>query len=114
MGRNNKDFGKASGHACVSCGEELSKEPIHSTEHDDLASHHFDKQGNHVYSERHYPTYAGDDFRGNLFSPAGKHCEHCNELAQSAHEGGEKYNDYMEAREEAHAEDTHMDNMWGL
>lgn len=107
MGRNNSDFGKASGHDCVRCGDEIPEGPAHSTMHDNYSNvtHHFDKEGAQMFSQRNRPTYAGTQ----EFSSAGKHCYNCNELAESAETGGHAYHEYVEKQYEANQPDSDND-----
>ena len=110
MGRNNKDFGKASGKDCVHCGDEISEGPAHSTMRDknSKVTHHFDKEGSHMYSNRSTPTYIHPE--GNReFSSAGKHCSTCNDLAESAETGGHEYAEYAQRQHEANQPDSHND-----
>jgi hypothetical protein len=107
MGRNNSDFGKASGQDCVHCGDEIPEGPAHSTMRDRYANvtHHFDKEGAHMYSERSKPTYAGTQ----EFSSAGRHCAGCSDLADSAEVGGHAYQEYVQKQYEANQPDSNND-----
>jgi hypothetical protein len=110
MGRNNSDFGKASGDNCVRCGDEIPEGPAHSTMHDRYANvtHHFDKKGAAMFSERNRPTYIYPE--GNReFSAAGKHCYGCNNLAESAETGGNEYAEHAEREHEANQPDSYND-----
>jgi ribosomal protein S26 len=107
MGRNKKDFGKASGQDCVHCGDKIPEGSAHSTMHDKQsnATHHFDKEGAHMFSERNKPTYAGTQ----EFSSAGKHCSNCSDLADSAEVGGHAYQEYVQKQYEANQPDSNND-----
>lgn len=110
MGRNNSDFGKASGLGCVACGDELPNGPAHSTMHDNYSNvtHHVDKGGKRLFSERHDTAYVFPE--GNVeASPAGKHCSHCNELAESAERGGSQWREYAQERQESLQPDSFND-----
>ena len=110
MGRNNKDFDKASGQGCVHCGDEIPEGPAHSTMHDNYSNvtHHFDKKGGHMFSERNLPTYIHPE--GNReFSSAGRHCYNCNNLAESAETGGHEYEEHVRAEYEANQPDSNND-----
>ena len=107
MGRNNSDFDKASGQGCVRCGDEIPEGPAHSTMHDNYSNvtHHFDKEGAHMFSQRNRPTYAGTQ----EFSSAGRHCAGCSDLADSAEVGGHAYQEYVEKQYEANQPDSDND-----
>ena len=110
MGRNNSDFGKASGQDCIRCGDEIPEGPAHSTMHDNYSNvtHHFDKKGAHMFSQRNLPTYiypAGNQ----MFSSAGNHCYGCNNLAESAETGGSEYAEHAEREAESNAPDSSND-----
>jgi hypothetical protein len=69
------------------------------------ATHHFDKEGAHMFSERNKPTYAGTQ----EFSSAGKHCAGCSDLADSAEVGGHAYQEYVQKQYEANQPDSNND-----
>ena len=63
-------------NTCTHCGDDINANAIHESVTDDYATHHFDKEGEHIASDLHDVAPADTDHYGTHFQ-MGRHCHNC-------------------------------------